>query len=246
MGKKELVKFFSMFAELCSVGVLTVKDGVGEVSHSDPAGIAYVHSSANIDFPDGSYGLEFGRILTALKGADKEVKFLFEPKRGSYVISYGKTRHNLPTLVISTLPTVRPRIYENREFPCIVELETVEFISIIETIKRNSNPQENEFIKVLVQYKGNELTLKMATSEPRDFVERSFELISVEKGGDGEYDSLFSYDYMRIFSNALKELGCKTIKFYFGKDMPLYISAKDESTGIEVDYVLAPRIEGGN
>lgn len=246
MEKKELVKFFSLPSGLCSIGVLTVKDNKAEISHTDTSNVAYVRCLAPFTSSDGQYGMEFGRVLTALKGAEKEVKLTFNVAKGVYTIQYGKTKHNLPTLDICTLPVVRPHAYENKEFPCIMELETVEFISIIETIKRNSNPQENEFIKVLVQYKEGELTLKMITSDPRDFVERSFELISVEKGRDGKYESLFSYDYMKIFSDALKELGCKSIRLCLGKDMPLYISAKDESTGIEVDYMLAPRIEGSN
>lgn len=240
MKREVLTKFFTAISELVSVGLLVVENKKALVSHSDIANVAMVYATGELDVADGSYGVEFNRILTAVKAGEKDVKLSLGKE--THVISYGKTKHNMPSIVISTLPTARPRIFETIPFQCEMELDKDEFVSIVSTIEKNVNPQQNEFVKIMLQYDGKVLTIRTA-DDPRDFVERTFELISVEKGSGEKFTSFYPFDYMRIFAKAFKELDCKTIKLCFGNDLPAYMAGKDSSTGIVVEYSLAPRID---
>jgi hypothetical protein len=237
MDKDNVLKFLSCIIAIVQDGQLVVKNKVGVVSHSDTSNVALVRCTSEFDLPDGTYGLEFGRIFTATNSAKgKIVDFIFD--KGDYSVKYEKTKHNFAGLNLATLPSIRPTL--SPQFGCIMELDKGEFNDIISVMERNIDAQKNDLMKITISYNGKLLKLRVQQDE-RDFVEREFELTSVEKGVGEKFSSDYPMDFLIRISNAVKKLKTETITLCFGNEFPLMVKAKDEI--VEVEYMVAPRVD---
>jgi len=237
MDKEQAIKFLSCITAIVQDGQIVVKDKHAIVSHSDTSNVAYIRCESTFDIVDGTFGLEFARLLTATNSAkSKVVNYNFD--KSDYNIQYDKTKHNFAGLNLSTLPTIRPDL--NPDFPCVVELDKAEFNDIMSVMEKNNDAQQNDLTKIMVAYDGKTIKFRVQQDE-RDFVEREIELMSVEKGTGQKFVSYYPMDFLIRISNAVKKLNTTSLSIGFGNDSPIMIKAKDEV--VDVKYMIAPRID---
>lgn len=235
MEKEQLVKFLSCLVAIVNDGQLVIKNKNAVVSHTDSANIAMVYCQTPFDIIDGTFGVEFDRMLSAIKTAkSKTVDIILEQSTGA--IKYDKTKHNFSLLNVKTLQPIRPKI--EKEYPCIIEFSKEEFNDIITVAATTINIQKNEIANILLSYDKD--CLKFRAEETKtNYVEREVTVISTEKGMGNTYMCNYPMYYIVAISDALKKLNTESIQICFGNAMPIMIKAKDED--IEVEYFVAER-----
>ena len=237
MDKDNLLKFLGCLVATVQEGQVVVKDQMATVSHSDTSNVSLVRCTGAFEVPDGTYGMEFDRLISAIsssKSKDVEIKF----DKTDYTVTYEKSKHNFAGLSLATMPTIRPKL--NIPFTCVVELDKAEFNDIISAMEKNTNPQKNDLMKVMVSYDGKLLKFRVEEDE-RNYMEREFELTSVQKGEGEKFKSFYPMDFLIGISNAIKKIKTETVEICFGEAMPMMIKAKD--VDVDVEYMIAPRID---
>lgn len=237
MDKDNTLKFLNCLTAIIQEGQVVVKNKVATVSHSDTSNVSLVRCSAAFDVPDGTYGMEFDRLVTAISSAkSKTIEITFD--KTDYTVKYEKSKHNFAGLNLATMPSIRPKL--DIPFQCIMELDKSEFNDIISTMEKNTNPQKNDLIKVMVSYNGKLLKFRVE-EDARNYLEREFELTSVEKGEGQSFKSFYPMDFLIAMNNAIKKIQTETVTLCFGEAMPIMIKAKDNE--VDVEYMIAPRID---
>jgi len=236
MDKNIVNKFLSCITAITTDGVLVVKNKTVTVSHSDGANIAMVRCQTMLDIPDGSYGVEYDKLLTAIKSTKcKDVGFEFT--KSDYILTYETTRHNFAALNVATLQPIRPPV--NIDWGCEIDIDVNEFIEIISVMEQNINSQKNELAKITVSYDG---VLKFRAEEDiRNFVERDVSTIAIQKGAGGSFKSAYPMSIIASINTAIRKLNTKTVTICFDNDMPACLKLHDED--VTVEYIIAPRIE---
>jgi len=235
VDRKYLEQAFSLITVLRPDGVITVKDGIGTVSHSDTANAALVYTSFNIPFPDGVYGVDFEKVLTLIRAyTTKEIDIGITTSFIS--LRSGGIKNRTSLLNIPTLQPVRPK--SEHPLPCIVEVNTAELVEVIKFIESVASTTKNSYIGVYLEFDGDNLSVLCPDAE--DTV-RTFELASVQQGAGTKYKSLFSFDFLRDIVKAIGKIdtsGKTTISI--GNEMPCRIQFGS------IMYVIANRIDGDN
>jgi hypothetical protein len=240
MKKDSLHKFFTACAGVTQLGQIAFKDDTATMTHSDLANVCVGHIiGTGFDVADGTFGLEFGRIVT-LCNAIKSKEVEFTVSKDLISIRFEKTNKTFAPLNLDTLPTIRPNIMEKMEFPCKVDVDKNEFVDIISVIEKTTGIEKNSSCKIAVSYDGKNLSLK-TMDDPRDYIERIFEIISTESGNGNIYASCFSFDYLLQFSSVFKKLESDTLTIGLGNDSPMVYTISD--VDININYLLAPRID---
>jgi hypothetical protein len=232
VDRKSLEQSLTLITAIRPDGVITVKDGIGTVSHSDTASAAMVYTSFTIPFPDGEYGVDFEKMLTLVKAyKTKEIEVKITDKMIS--LRSGEIKNRMLLLNIPTLEKIRPKSVT--PLPCIVEVNTAEILEVITFIEKISEVSRNSYLGTSLVFDGNNLSVVCPEA---DETNRSFELSQVIKGKGEKYESLFSFEYL---CNLIKAIG------NVNKDGKMTISIGNESPcRIEtalVSYVIAHRIE---
>lgn len=237
MEKEHVTKFLACLIALLRDGQVVVKNKIATVSHTDGANVAMVYCNTSLDIPDGTYGFEFDRLYTALNSSkSKEVNIKFD--NSNYTVTYDKTKQNFSLINLGSLSPIRPKL--EKELPCVVELDRLEFNDIISVIEKNTTAQKNDLVKITVSYNGAILKFRVE-EDSRNFLEREFDLISVTKGAGQQFLSHYPLDYIININGAIKKLNTESISLCFGTDTPLMIKAKDDD--VEVEYFVAQRID---
>lgn len=237
MEKENIVKFLSAITAVITDGQLVVKDKVATISHSDIANIAMIRCTSAFDAPDGTYGLEFDRLLTGITSAKTKTLDLSFGK-SDYTVTYEKTKIGFAQLNLGTLPSIRPKL--EIQFPCEVDLSKDEFSEVISVMEKNLNAQKNDIMKLQVTHCKDGVKFRVDT-DSRNFIEREVPIIKTTKGADETFVSYYPMDYVINISSALKKLGNTSITLCFGNDMPIMIKAGDEV--VDVEYFIAQRVD---
>lgn len=241
MKTSKLYKFFTACASVVKNGQMTVSQNHCIVSHSDIANVCVGIITTDLEVQDGTYGLEFDRLYNLL-GVVKSKDCEFTLTKDSTVVKFEKTKKTFPPLEVSVLPSIRPNIMEKINFPCRVEVDKNEFIDIINVIDKTTGVEKNGSIKIKVSYNGKELSIATA-DDPRDFVERAFEITSVETGKGDQFTSFYPFDYMKNMASVFKKIDAETLVLAFGNDMPIAFIISDEE--VSLSYLLAQRVDEG-
>lgn len=235
MDKTELQKFLSGITAVVQDGQLTLTDGIAVVSHTDLSNVAMVSTSSTMSGDNGVYGVDFGKLLTAVntcKGKDTELTL------GQVIkLKCGRINHQHASLNTATLPKIRemPAV----PFKCVLDIDAEEWFEVIEAIAKTSEAEKNEHVTVFLVFDGGNLSIKTA-NDPVDFIEQTFTIADIELGKGEKFKSKYSFDFIREFTSALKKFKLDNITISFGNNLPLKITVKDT---IKLEYLLAQRIE---
>lgn len=240
MKREKLLKFFTACAAIAPDGQITFKDGQASMAHTCTAGVSLGYIKADgFDVPDGIYGLNIDKIKNFIAVVkNKEGDFNLTEKSLSIKFELKRTMRNI---ALGTLRPIRPYVVENMTFPCKIEIDKTEFISIIDGIDKTMDVQNNTNSKIELSFNGKELNVKTADNID-DCIERPFEIISVEKGKGEKFVSYYPYDYLKNFSGVFKKIDSSSISLSFGNGSQLLFNIKDDD--VDIEYVLAPIVEG--
>jgi len=240
MKREKLLKFFTACAAVAPDGQITFTNGQAFMAHTCTAGVSLGYIKANgFDVENGIYGLDIEKIknfIAIVKNPEGE--FNLTTKSLSVKFELKRTMRNI---VIETLRPIRPYVVENMQFPCKIEIDKNEFISIIDGIDKTMGVQANTNAKIELSFDGKELNVKTADNID-DCIERPFEIISVEKGKGEQFVSYYPHDYLKNFSGVFKKINSSSVSLSFGNSSQLLFNIKDDD--VDIEYVLAPIVEG--
>ncbi len=239
MKLETLHKYFSACEIIVPSGQFTVTDKVVTMLHSDTGGVS-IGKVICKDFtvPDGVYGLEAGRLVNLL-GVIKSKEVELELSKDKIIIKFEKTKKSFSPLALATLPKIRPNVFEKAQFPCKIEVDKAEFADIVNIIDKTTGVEQNGSIKVSMHYDGKCLSIK-TEDDPRDFIERAFEITSVELGKGEQFISFYPFAYLKDFAKIFKKINSDIITVSFGNETPLVALIKDDD--VDVSYMLAQMI----
>lgn len=244
MKKDKLVKFFLACRNLAPDGQVTITSNKAVSSHTDSSGVVMFYVECN-DFtsPDGVFGIDFLKVETFISSMKEDSgSFDIIEKEQKIITKFGKTSRSLPLLTLATLRPIRPRISQKMSFTCKIEVDKNEFMDIISVIDKGLGGQPNALAKVEVGYNGKELYIK-TSDDPVDFVERHFEVTSVETGKGDVFKSFYPFYFIKEFAKVFKKIDSDVLCISFGNDMPMMCTMGDDD--VLVEYLLAQIVEQG-
>jgi len=233
MDRQELENQLTLITAITPDGVITMKDGVAIVSHTDTANVSVVYNVFKLPFADGQYGVDFEKLLSLIKAyKTKEIDIALTEKMIS--LRSGSIKNRIQSLNVSVMPKVRPKM--ETPLPCIVEIETAEILEVVSFVEKVSDTSKNDYLGAGFVFDGTNLSFECLDA---DDTKRTFEIAQVLAGSGTKYQSLYPFDYLRTIVKAIGKVNGKgKMKISIGNNTPCRIESDD------VTYVIANRMEG--
>jgi proliferating cell nuclear antigen len=235
--KKSILLYFDAINSLAKEGLLHItKDGFS-LSSVDTANVAFISATYKQIMTDVfDVAIDCQKIKSTIGAlTSKNITMNFDK---TLHIKGGKVERDIRFLEPTTLR--KEQNIPSINFPICIEVPTIDFVEIIESIDKMGVAEGSMPIKVQFKYNKNKFVID-SENDLHEITKLEFDTISTEKGSGEQHSSFFSFDYILDMAKMIKKINTDNIKIYIGTNIPFKIEVNTDN--ISIAWLLAPRID---
>lgn len=235
--KKSILLYFDAINSLAKEGLLHITKEGFSLSSVDTANVAFISAIYKQSLSESfDVAIDCQKIKSTIGAlTSKNITMNFDK---TLHIKGGKVERDIRFLEPTTLR--KEQHIPSINFPICIEVPTIDFVEIIESIDKMGVAEGSMPIKVQFKYNKNKFVID-SENDLHEITKLEFDTISTEKGSGEQHSSFFSFDYILDMAKMIKKINTDNIKIYIGTNIPFKIEVNTDN--ISIAWLLAPRID---